>query len=128
MGKTSHLEPGSFASHLNRYLWSLIRERGADASGRWMERETNAARKKDYWRKITDDTQAMTTNDIHVVALMLAISPYDFVRNARDWDEGSVQEFDGPRIGPNVPAVEDDQRELRRVARIRSKDRGEDLE
>ena len=127
MGKTSHLEPGSFASHINGYLWSLIADE-ADASGRWLERATGGVRKKDYWKKITDNTQAMTTNDIHVVADLFDISPYEFVRNAREWRDDEQPAFDGPRIGTNVPTVRHDQDELRRVARERAKDRGEDLQ
>lgn len=133
MGQTSHLAPESFAGHLNAYLWHLIEPKGAEKSGRWLESATAGARKKDYWSEILKNKKSMTTNDIQVVAeVVLGISPYQFVRDARDWDasEDSRDTHLGEVIdggfGQNAKPEEKAPKQLDAAASKRSRDRGED--
>lgn len=102
MGKISHAEPGQFANELGQYLRYLIAENGGgqDLSGRWMERLTAGARKRDYWAGIIKDRKQITTNDIAVVASAFNMpSPFDFVRHAHELAEtGTAPTFN---VGPH---------------------------
>lgn len=96
MGKTSHKDPGQFASELRGYLTYLIEANGKnDLSGRWLEVITDGARKRDYWSKLVKGVKDMTTNDIDVVAAAFGIaSPFDYVRFAHELAEnGSAPKF-----------------------------------
>lgn len=84
MGKTSHAEPGDFASELAAYLRYLINANGGgqDLSGRWMAQASGGARSYDYWSKLIKGRQAMTTNDLDVVGEIFGMTAFEFVRNA----------------------------------------------
>lgn len=115
MGSTSHLEPQRFAEALRTYLNAQIEPLGADNSGRWLEARTDGARSRGYWRKITAGTQAMTSNDIEVLAReIFKQSPYEFIRAVRAWNTpGELIEgrFGGVDVG-------DDLDDLDAVARV----------
>lgn len=87
--RRSTLGPTPFARHLGSYLWSLVRAENGDRSGRWLAARTD--RSNGYWEKILNLRQAMTTNDIAIVAELFGVSPYQFVHEAREWD-GEAQE------------------------------------
>lgn len=80
------LEPGSFARHLGLYLAHLVADQGGDKSGRWLSARID--RSKGYCEKLLNQVQAMTTNDIALAAELFQVSPYEFVRLAREWDSG----------------------------------------
>ena len=85
MGKISHSAPKRFAEELRSYLWEQIAPQQADRSGRWLEAATSKARSRDYWRKVINGDQAMTSNDIEIVAAIFEQTPYEFIRAVRDW-------------------------------------------
>lgn len=123
MGSTSHLTPLRFAEDLRAYLWEQIEPLGADRSGRWLTAATNNARSREYWRKVIAGQQAMTTNDIEVVAALFDQTPYEFVHTVRQWvtPAGEVIEVRFPQH--DVPAPVEDER---RVAQKKSRDPGGD--
>lgn len=112
MGRISHLPPRRFAEELRAYLWAQIEPEGADASGRWLEARTGGARSRDYWRKITSGAQAMTTNDVEVLAGLFDQSPYDFIRSARRWMLPAGELIEGRFVG----GLEDDEAAAARAA------------
>lgn len=90
MGSTSHLQPRSaFAAVMNGYTWHVAAAQGWDRSGRKMEEALQAADapKRTYWLKILNGKQAMTTQDVAVLAKHFGVSPYEYIDLARDWDE-----------------------------------------
>lgn len=125
--RRSVLTPTPFATQLSSYLAHLVTEAGGDMSGRWLSARID--RSRDYCRKILNVVQAMTTNDIALVADLFDVSPYQFVRDARDWGEpDNVTPLrplpSGPRNGIGVPpeVIE------RSAASPKGKDNGEDGE
>lgn len=88
-GRRTVLTPTPFAIQISEYLWHLVDESRGDRSGRWLASKTD--RSNAYWQKILNDKQAMTTNDIAIVAALFEMSPYDFVRNARAHSSNVVQ-------------------------------------
>ena len=85
MGKKSHAAPDGFAAELNAYLAHLLNQQGRqDLSGRWLETATDGARSRDYWAGFVKNDRAMNTNDIDVLAKLFGMSPFEFVRNARE--------------------------------------------
>ncbi len=121
MGHATHAAPGPFATQLNGYIRHLVEERGWDFSGRALERESESARKKDYWKKLLDNRAAMTTNDIAVLAKVFGMNPFDLVKSARSWTPGNVTQ--GPwTVGGSRdnPAIEE--RAVPRVARSAEKE------
>lgn len=97
MGKTSHAEPGPFATEVSAYLRHLLNANGReDLSGRWLETITHGARKRDYWAGIVKGVKEMTTNDIAVIAEAFGMaSPFDYVQNAHTLAEtGDAPVFD----------------------------------
>ncbi|QAB18279.1 hypothetical protein Leucomu_10440 [Leucobacter muris] len=87
--RRSTLVPTPFARHLGAYLSHLVAGAGGDQSGRWLAARTD--RSNGYWDKILKLRQAMTTNDIAIVAQLFGISPYDFINDARAWDGDESQ-------------------------------------
>lgn len=125
MGSTSHLEPQRFANALREYLNAQIEALGADNSGRWLETHTHGARSRNYWRKITNGAQAMTSNDIEVIATTLFDqTPYEFIRATRAWNTPAGELIEG-RFGVET-GREDDKPDLDAAAAEHSEDRGED--
>ena len=121
MGTKSHLEPEQFAEQLRGFLWEQIEPLGADKSGRWLEAATGKARSREYWRKILAGVQAMTTNDVQVIAeCIFEQSPYEFVRAVRDWAEPAASNVI-PLRQHGTPADDDG---LRRVAYQDTTDEG----
>lgn len=117
MGDRSVLEPESFATRLYEYLWNLVETNGGDKSGRWLSARSD--RSKEYWRKIVTGAQAMNVNDIAIAADIFDMSPYDFVRNARGFEQSASQPVpDGdsgiPYIGKRI--TEEEAYELGAVA------------
>lgn len=113
MGRATHLPPSSaFARVLNEYLANLVNEAGGDVlSGRWLEKRTAEQRedapKRSYWAKFTKNEQAMTTNDIALLAPIFGMTPYEFVASAREWGEGvsNVTPI-RPNVGPHAEDYE----------------------
>jgi hypothetical protein len=97
---------------MNRYLAHLVESAGGDKSGRWLESATHGARKKDYWKNLTDDVRVMNTNDIQILAIAFDVTPFQFVADARAWQSASSNVVTG-RFGV-APPEED---ELDAVAR-----------
>lgn len=124
MGSISHNAPQRFAEQLRSYLWAQI-EHEADSSGRWLEKKTDGARSREYWRKVTSGVQAMTTNDVEVIAVaVFEQSPYDFIRAARAWTAPAGELVEGRFRISDVPASEETP--LPRVAKKASRDPGGD--
>lgn len=103
MGSTSHLQPRStFAAVMNAYTWHVAAAQGWDRSGRQMEEALEAvdAPKRTYWLKILNGKQAMTTQDVAVLAKHFGVSAYEYIDRARDWDEaGQPAEGFLPNVG-----------------------------
>lgn len=121
--RRSILVPTPFARHLGRYLWSLVRDAGGDRSGRWLAARTD--RSNGYWEKILNLRQAMTTNDIAIVAELFGATPYEFVQGAREWDE-DARERSPARVIPigtaNVGGAGDTGQHHDREARVAFRD------
>lgn len=81
--RRSTLEPGTFASQLGAYTWHLVDQARGDQSGRWLAKRTD--RSSEYWRKILTGNQAMTTNDIQIIAELFEVNPYQLIRDAMSW-------------------------------------------
>lgn len=45
------------------------------------------APKRTYWLKVLNSVQAMTTEDIALVAAHFKVTPYDFIATARSWND-----------------------------------------
>lgn len=89
MGTTSHLTPrAAFAELMNAYTWHVAEGQGWDRSGRKMESalEPDMAPKRTYWLKILNNKQAMTTQDIALLAKHFGLTPYEYIDRAREWD------------------------------------------
>lgn len=97
--RRSILEPMTFARELGEYLWHLVDSERGDRSGRWLA--ARADRSSGYWEKILNLRQAMTTNDIAIIANLFNVSPYQFIRDARSWNENLT--------GLNVSGMTDDE-------------------
>lgn len=109
MGAKSHLSPEGFASALNAYLKKVLEDNNkTDLSGRWLEQITSGARRYDYWSKFVKNTQAMTTNDIQVIATAFGVTPYEWVANTRRHAQGQPV----PLILANVGAMPETGSEL----------------
>lgn len=96
--RRSTLVPTPFARRLGRYLWSLVEAENGDRSGRWLAARTD--RSNGYWEKILNLKQAMTTTDIELVSELFGVSPYRFVKDAREWSDDTAE-------GSTEPAAED---------------------
>ncbi|MGH3703767.1 MAG: hypothetical protein ACRDT9_03980 [Agromyces sp.] len=91
MGRRSVTTPASgFALQLGEYLWHLVEADGGDRTGRHLSRVLNGERARDYCGKLLDGSSAMNTNDIALIADWLEISPYEFIRQAREWAPATV--------------------------------------
>lgn len=100
MGLKSHAQSEGFSADLNAYLKHIINGHGRDdLSGRWLTEITHSARARDYWSKLIKNERAMTTNDIDVLAGTFGMSPFEFVRRARELAEGN--EVEVPNVAPH---------------------------
>lgn len=108
--RRSILVPTPFARHLGQYLWYLVDAEQGDRSGRWLAARTD--RSNGYWEKILNVKQAMTTNDIELVAEVFGVSPYQFVRDAREWVDEAAES--GAGVVPLSPGA--DSRNVRGTA------------
>lgn len=79
-------EHSTFALQLAAYLKQLLKER--KMSGRALAREA-ATNGHAHWADIIAGVKVMTTNDIKVASDVFAMSPYEFVANARKHSEKS---------------------------------------
>lgn len=90
MGSKSHLTPRAYSLRFNRFLERVIVEqKGGRAEARWAEVNMPGppdGRGKDYWAKLLKGKQAMTTEDISLVADWLDVSPMTFVRAVHEDD------------------------------------------
>lgn len=100
MGLKSHAQSDGFSADLNAYLKHIINGHGReDLSGRWLSDITMNVRSRDYWSKIVKDQRSMNTNDIDVLAGAFGMSPFDFVRQARELAAGN--EVEVPNVAPH---------------------------
>lgn len=76
-----------FARQLGAYLAHVVEQAGGDPSGRWLAARTS--RGKGYVASLMSGEVAMNTNDIALFAAVFDVSPYQFVRDAREWDGGA---------------------------------------
>lgn len=111
MGAKSHLTPGEFSQQFNDFLKRVVLAKGGRPTARWAQAHMPDDRKKDYWHKIINGTQAMTTEDISVVARWLDVSPFDFVRAVRENNLTLVNVSGGTDPGVLSPEEEQSARE-----------------
>lgn len=112
--KPTTTSPGGFASTLNVFLSYKVQEAGGDASGRWLEKQSNGQRKKDYWKNLIADERAMNTNDISILAAIFDTDPFTFVKQAMTYSLELTHDNVTPF--PNVRGTAEDDRELPEVA------------
>jgi hypothetical protein len=86
MGSKSHLKPGEYSRKFNDFLVKLVAAQDGRPTARWAERNLPSERGKDYWQKLFDARQAMTTEDIALLARWMGVSPITFVRAAHAGD------------------------------------------
>ena len=86
MGSKSHLTPGEFSQTFNDFLRRVVEAQDGRPTERWAEANMPKERGRSYWGKLLAGTQAMTTEDIYLVARWLNIGPFDFVRAVREND------------------------------------------
>ncbi|WP_405375893.1 MULTISPECIES: hypothetical protein [unclassified Microbacterium] len=88
MGRKGTSDPDAFANELGAYFKHVIATQTSAVDGRWLAEASGGARGREYWRKRLAGTDALTTNDIDILAKIFDVSPFDFVRWARLYAEG----------------------------------------
>lgn len=110
MGTTSHLTPGDFSKSFSAFLRRVIEAQGGRPTERWAEANMPASRGRTYWGKLLNGTQAMTTEDISVLAQWLGVKPFEFIRGVRENDLSLVGVGGSGDDEPQVLSAEEEQR------------------
>lgn len=82
-GKAEHSQ---FARDLTAYLTHVRETQGL--SVRNVSAATVGDRSNSWWADIFNGSKILTTNDVHYIAGLMGISPYEFVANARRLSKG----------------------------------------
>lgn len=91
----------AFASDLHQYLMHIYTASGLTA--REASDRTGGQRGKSWWGDLVKGTKILTTNDIQMIADMLGMTPYQFVRNAKDYAQNvGGSEEDGSDLPDEV--------------------------
>jgi len=103
MGSLSHLSPGDYSRTYNTFLAKVVEAKQGRTTARWAERNMPKVRGKAYWEKLLRGIQAMTTEDIGVIADWLNMDPFLFIRAVKEDNLHLVPEFKKLRIVSSSP-------------------------